>query len=136
MIVLDASAAAALLMNQPAAPSISRAAAGHGLAAPDHMGVEVLSVLRGWVRSSQIPESRARDALDDLEDLRIDWFPTRSLLRGGWKFRDNASAYDGIYLALAELLGEPGAGVFVLTLDERLARAFPDLTRLPEAPPA
>lgn len=131
MKVLDASAAAALLLGQAAAPAVIREMAGEEIAAPELMSVELLSVLRGWVRGGQLSESRAREAIDDLEVLGVHWYPVRPLVRDAWSFRDNASAYDAIYLALADVLGERASPVRVLTLDGRLARAFPERTILP-----
>lgn len=131
MKVLDASAAASLLLEQAAAPAIIREMAGEEIAAPELMSVELLSVLRGWVRGGQLPEPRARAAIDDLEVLGVHWYPVRPLVRAAWSFRDNASAYDAIYLALADVLGEGEQPVRVLTLDGRLARAFPGRTILP-----
>lgn len=131
MIVLDASAAAALLLEQGAFPAIVREMEGHDLAAPELMSVELLSVLRGWVRGGRLPERRAREALEDLEQLGVHWYSELPLVSLAWSFRDNASAYDAIYLALADALGERERPVRVLTLDARLARAFPELTALP-----
>lgn len=131
MIILDASAAAALLLRQPASEAIVRAIAEEEIAAPELMAVELLSVLRGWVCSGQLSEPRAREALEDLELLGLRWHAERPLLRMAWSFRDNASAYDAVYLALAEVLGERSRSASVLTLDARLARAFPERTLHP-----
>lgn len=131
MIVLDASAAAALLLDQDEAPEVIRALGDEEIAAPDHLGIELLSVLRGWVRSRQLPETRAREALDDLDDLGILWFPTQPLLRAAWRLRENASAYDAIYLALVQQLTPDDPDVHLVTLDAHLARAFPRLTVVP-----
>ena len=131
MIVLDASAAAALLLNQPRSRAIGELLAEQEVAAPELLGVELLSVLRGWVRGRGLTPARAQEAFVDLEDLGIIWYSERALLREAWGMRDRASAYDAIYLALARALSLPGQGVRVLTLDERLARACPDLTLVP-----
>lgn len=131
MIVLDASAAAALLLNQPRSRAIGDLLAEQEVAAPELLGVELLSVLRGWVRGRGLTPARAQEAFVDLEDLGIIWYSERALLREAWGMRDRASAYDAIYLALARTLSLPGQGVRVLTLDERLARACPDLTLIP-----
>ena len=131
MIVLDASAAAALLLRQPAVDGILREIDGHELAAPELMAVELLSVLRGWVRSAQLEEARAREVLEDLELLGIAWYPERPLLLLAWSLRDNATAYDAIYLALGHSLSDAADQIRVLTLDRRLARAFPQSTVVP-----
>lgn len=134
MIVLDASAAAELLLNQPLAPGISALVADQEIAAPELLGVEVLSVLRGWVRGQGLDPGRAQDALTDLDGLGIAWYAERPLLRVAWELRDRASAYDAIYLALARTLATRDHRVRVLTLDRRLARAFPEDTLLPARP--
>lgn len=131
MIVLDASAAAELLLNQPRSSSISAVLGAHEIAAPELLGVELLSVLRGWGRGRGLDPDRAQEALQDLEDLGIAWFGERPLLRVAWGMRDRASAHDAIYLSLAQTLSVPGQEVRVLTLDERLARAAPELTLTP-----
>lgn len=108
MIIPDASVAAALLLRQPAA-----------------------DVLRGWVRSAQLEEARAREVLEDSELLGITWYPERPLLRLAWSLRDNASAHDAIYLALGHSHSDGADQARVLTLDRRLARAFPQSTVVP-----
>src|SRR5699024_10987826 len=133
MIVLDASATAALLLNQPCSRAIGELLAEQEVAAPELLGVELLSVLRGWVRGRGLTPARAQEAF---VDLGIIWYSERALLREAWGMRDRASAYDAIYLALARALSLPGQGVRVLTLDERLARACPDLTLVPSGPHA
>lgn len=45
-------------------------------------------------------------------------YPVFTLLDRVWDLRDNASAYDASYVAMAELLG-----CALLTADRRLARA-------------
>ncbi len=50
--------------------------------------------------------------------LRIVRHPSSVLLRRVWELRSNLSAYDGLYVALAEALEAP-----LVTTDARLARA-------------
>ena len=57
-------------------------------------------------------------AVDDLLDLELDVYPTGPLLRRAWQLRDNVTAYDACYVALAEALDCP-----LLTADARLSRA-------------
>ena len=88
------------------------------LAAPHHMPVEVASVLRRAVRHGEISQDAAALALQDLRDLRITLFPFAPFARRVWALRDNVSAYDAWYVALAEALDIP-----LVTLDVRLGRA-------------
>lgn len=83
------------------------------------------------MRGGRLPERRAREALEDLDLLGVHWYSDLPLVSPAWSFRDNASAYDATYLALAEVLGAGGQSVRVLTLDARLARPFRGLTVLP-----
>lgn len=121
MIVLDASAAVDLLLQiQPNAAAIGArlSRAGESLHTPAIFDAEVLQVIRRyWLRKLLSP-SRARLALDDLSDLRITRYPNAPLLGRMWDLRQNLSAFDGAYIALAEVLDAP-----LVTTDARLARA-------------
>lgn len=57
-------------------------------------------------------------AFTGLADLSIQRHPHNFLLRRVWEMRHNLSAYDAVYVALAELLDEP-----LITHDKRLANA-------------
>lgn len=47
---------------------------------------------------------------------------TTALLRAAWALRDNVAARDGLYVAAAM-----GLSVGLVTTDDRLARALPDI---------
>jgi predicted nucleic acid-binding protein len=91
---------------------------GERIAAPDLLRVEVVSVIRRQLRVGLLDVDQAERALDDLLDLPVAVYPTVALLRRGWELRDNVSAYDACYIALAESLDST-----LLTADVRLARA-------------
>jgi predicted nucleic acid-binding protein len=91
---------------------------GEVLAAPDLVDLEVLSVLRGRVAGGLLDRPRAEFALADLLAMPLTRAPHRSLLPRCWELRDNLTAYDAAYVALAETLA-----IDLLTADARLARS-------------
>ena len=123
MLVVDASAVAELLLARPGAEDVARHIRSHGyeLHAPQLLDIEVLSALRRLVASGEASTDRADAAVTDLLDLPIERYPHEVLVTRVWELRDNFSAYDATYLALAESLVEKG--VPLLTADARFARA-------------
>ena len=120
MIVLDASAAVDWLLQTSAGQRIEHRiyTARESLHAPHLLELEVTQVLRRLVREETIPVSRAKQAIQDLLDLRITRYPHFLLLPRIWQLRHNFSAYDAAYVVLAEKLGAR-----LLTRDGRLAAA-------------
>lgn len=118
-VVVDASAVVAALVD---AGSDGRWAeselAREGLAAPHLMPVEAANILRRAVLAGDLSADIAALAHDDLVHLRVDLFPYEPHAQRVWQLRDNLTAYDAWYVALAEDLGIP-----LVTLDQRLARA-------------
>jgi predicted nucleic acid-binding protein len=88
------------------------------LAAPELVDLEVASVLRRLMRSSEKDVRRAQLALSDLAELPLVRATHRPLLARCWELRDNVTIYDAAYVALAEALHAT-----LLTGDRRLARA-------------
>ena len=120
MIVLDASAAIEWLLQtrlgaRVEARIFSRPAALH---APHLIDIEVAQVLRRYVAAGVIPTARGQQALDDQMDLALTRYPHDWLLSRVWELRDNLTAYDAVYVALAEALGAP-----LVTCDNKLASA-------------
>jgi predicted nucleic acid-binding protein len=73
--------------------------------------------------------ARAGEAIADLLDLPIERYPHNILVPRVWELRENLSAYDASYVALAEAVtDEP---VPLLTADARLAKAVSDLLEVP-----
>ncbi|MFT4167062.1 MAG: type II toxin-antitoxin system VapC family toxin [Microlunatus sp.] len=120
MIVLDASAAVELLLNLPHGPRIRDRIADPAtqLHAPQLLTVEILQVLRRRVAAGITTVAQAGTALSLLDDLGVSPHDHALLARRIWELRDNLTAYDAAYVALAELLGAT-----LLTTDARLARA-------------
>lgn len=120
MIVVDASALLETLLQMPAASAVEARlfAADQTLHAPHLLDLEVAQVVRRFAASGQIGEDRGRIALADLADLPLRRYPHDFLLQRIWDLRDNLTAYDAAYVALAEALDSP-----LLTRDRRLAAA-------------
>lgn len=118
MIVVDASALAPALADDGQGGYQARARlAGEQLAAPELVVLEVASIIRRAHRAKHLDQRRAEQALGDLVVLPLRLAPHRQLLERAWALRDNATAYDAAYLALAELLDAP-----LITTDRSLAR--------------
>jgi predicted nucleic acid-binding protein len=80
--------------------------------------VEVASALRRLWMSKDLSERRRNEALSDYADLPLSRHGHLSLLPRVLELGANFSAYDGVYVALAEALG-----AVLVTADERLRRA-------------
>ena len=130
MLVVDASAVAELLLGRPAAPRVERHLLDHGfdLHAPHLLDVEVVSALRCVVATGAAAPARADAAIADFLDLPIERYPHEVLVSRIWQLRDNFSAYDATYIALAESVIEGGAPL--LSADVRLARAARESTEI------
>jgi predicted nucleic acid-binding protein len=115
VVVVDASAwVEALLIDGIARERISNAS----LHAPELIDAEVLSVFRRLVLAEQLPEADALQALKAAGMLGLRRHSIRDLWPRAWELRANLSAYDALYVALAEQLAVP-----LITTDARAARA-------------
>jgi predicted nucleic acid-binding protein len=119
VIVIDASVVADALIDDGPAGAAARTAltADQHWAAPAHLGVEVISVVRGKLLGRKIASTRAQDAIQALPNLVVDEVPVGRLVDRIWELRGNLSAYDAAYVAAAEGLGCP-----LVTGDGRLAK--------------
>lgn len=118
MIVLDSSAAVDYLVVRGPGEWVEERLLEAGEAhAPHLLDVEVANALRRLVRVGSVSNARARDALDDLMDLELTRYPHLPFLERMWELRDNLSASDAAFVALAEALGAP-----LVTTDASLTR--------------
>lgn len=120
MIVLDASALLEVLLQTPAGKTVERRifSPNETLHAPHLIDIEVTQVLRRYAALGEIEPHRAQQALEDLTDMPLTRYPHQLFLSRIWSLRDNVTAYDAAYVALAESL--PAT---LLTRDRRLANA-------------
>jgi predicted nucleic acid-binding protein len=118
MIVLDASAVLELLLRTSTGKSVADRIASpkETLHAPHLLDLEVAQVLRRYEAAKTLTPRRADEALGDFLDIELTRYPHQIFLARIWALRQNATAYDAVYLALAEALGAP-----LLTTDQRLA---------------
>ena len=120
MIVLDASAAIEWLLQTTIGARVETRVFSDpaGLCTPHLLDVEVLQVLRRHVSAGLITASRAQEAVHDLSDLAVTRYPHHLFLTRMWELRDNLTAYDAAYVALAEAVEAP-----LITCDKKIASA-------------
>ncbi len=118
MIVLDASAAIEMLLRTSTGSRVEArvSSPGESLHAPHLIDLEVAQVLRRFAAAGAIAFARGKEALEDLRDISLVRYPHVVLLERIWELRDNLTAYDAAYVALAEALDAP-----LLTCDRKLA---------------
>jgi predicted nucleic acid-binding protein len=106
LIVIDASAVLELLLDARNADQIAKYLGSDelALAAPHLIDLEIAQVLRRYVRSGAMTLERASEVLSDWRDFPITRYPHNDLLSRVFELRDNSTAYDSVYLALAEAL--------------------------------
>lgn len=115
MIVIDASAAILGLLNDGEARSMLREGP---VVCPHLADSEVAHALRSQVLRGDLDVEDAWRAINTWGRLGIERIGVQGLLPRIWELRDNVSAYDATYIALAEALEAP-----LVTADGRLARA-------------
>jgi predicted nucleic acid-binding protein len=120
MIVLDASAAVDWLLQTPAGQRIEHRifTRNSTLHTVHLLDVEFAQVLRRLVREAKLAPKRAEEAIEDLMALRVTRYAPVLLLNRIWRLRQNLSAYDAAYVALAEELNAP-----LITRDQKIASA-------------
>jgi len=115
VIVLDASAALCALLN---AGTARHALGSEQLHVPHLIDSEVASGVRRRVAADELRAREGWALLETWRRLGMTRHPVFSILERIWELRENVSAYDASYVALAELLG-----CALLTADGRLSRA-------------
>ena len=115
MIVADASTVVAALFRDGMAREVVRR---EQVQAPHLVDFEVAHVLRARVRRQVIDATTGWDLLHRFRWLAITRHGTFAMLDRVWELRDNLTAYDAAYVALAEAIDCP-----LVTADARISRA-------------
>jgi predicted nucleic acid-binding protein len=117
-IVIDASALAEIVLRSERAASVEALLDDDVIVAPDIIGAEVLSVVRGLLMRGRIDQEIATRSVDNLASAPVRRMTTEHLVHHVWSCRSNLTPYDATYVTLARAAGAP-----LVTLDARLARA-------------
>ena len=106
MIVADASVLMEVLLRTAVGTEVEKQlfAPGQTIHIPYLTDLEVLQVLRRYLRKRVLSAVRGRQAIDDYADMPLNRYPHGVLLPRIWDLRDNFTAYDAAYIALAEAL--------------------------------
>lgn len=92
--------------------------ASGGLVAPELVDIEVINALRRMVRLRELSGPVAQESVQSLGVVPLTRRPHLPFLPRIWELRDNLTAYDATYVALAEALRCP-----LMTADARIAAA-------------
>lgn len=126
ILLVDATAAVDLLVCSDAGERVRRLLTDTGditLMTVAHLDAEVLSALARLNRADVLTPAEVTALLERLATMAMRRLAiTGSLLRAAWDLRDNVSDRDALYVAAARAVQAQ-----LLTTDERLARAVPDL---------
>ncbi len=119
MIVLDASVVVELLTNGPMADSVRHdlESRQESFLVPQLMDIEAMSALRNLAARKRIDPYRGEQFLTALAALPAERCPHTPLLRRVWELRNNFTAYDAVYIALAEATDS-----VLYTMDAKLSR--------------
>jgi predicted nucleic acid-binding protein len=117
MIVLDASVVVELLRNGPLADSIRNELAGcdESFLVPHLLDVEVITAIRRLVAGQRMDPQHTEQVLAGLVALPAERCAHTPLLGRIWELRQNFTAYDAAYIALAE-----ATSATLYTCDEKL----------------
>ena len=119
-MVLDASGAVELLLNTAAGKRLAARLADETetVHVPHLIDVEIAQILRRFVLRGALDERSGALAIRRWRSLDVERYPHEPFLDRVWRLRTNVSAYDAVYVALAEALS-----TVLVTGDRRLAAA-------------
>lgn len=117
-MVLDASGAVELLLNTEAGKRLAARLADDAkvVHVPHLIDLEIAQVLRRYVRHGTLNARSGALSLERWRSLDVQRYSHEPLLDRIWQLRANVTAYDAVYVALAETLR-----TVLFTGDRRLA---------------
>jgi predicted nucleic acid-binding protein len=120
MIVVDASAVLEMLLQTKLGARVEARLFRDGdlLHAPALLDVEVVQALRRLVQREELEDGRAQEAVADLVLLDVIRHQHTELAGRAFALRESLTAYDAVYVALAEALDAA-----LVTCDRPLATA-------------
>ena len=109
MIAIDASALIHALIDPDGAPEVEAAFSDRerSVIAPHLIDLEVTQTLRRLVRTKELTAERGHFVLGQMLLLPLERMPHANLIARIWQLRENVTAYDAAYIALAELYQAP-----------------------------
>ena len=124
-VVFDASTIVGFILDPRRHPLVAEMVEDHAceILVPHVCDLEIASALRGLVRRRLIDADRAVAALRFYKGLPLERCSHVPFLERVFAMRDNFSAYDAVYVVLAEVFKAP-----LHTADLRLARAVREHT--------
>jgi predicted nucleic acid-binding protein len=118
-VVIDTSALLPALVDPGSAGRAARdAMRAADLVAPPLIDAETLQVLRSRVRQGSLPLHLAEEAILDLQAMPLERVDVTPLLNRVWQLRENLTAYDATFVAVAEAFD-----AVLVTADERMTKA-------------
>ena len=117
-MVLDASGAVEFLLNTTAGKRLAARLTDEAetVHVPHLVDLEIAQVLRRYTRHGTLNPRMGALALDRWRSLDVQRYSHEPFLNRIWQLRDNLTAYDAVYVALAEALS-----TVLLTGDRKLA---------------
>lgn len=113
--VLDNSALIEFLVNPKPNIALAQRMFTGTIAAPEVIDAEVFKVIRGLNLRGELTTEQATAVMQTVQEAPIVRFSHRGLLPRAWAIRHSLSAFDSLYVALAEQLDVP-----LITCDEKM----------------
>jgi predicted nucleic acid-binding protein len=122
VIVIDASALLDALQQDSIFRNLETVMEQNDLITADHLDIECLSAFRKMERLGRVTEFEVMGFLETLEKINCSRLSIQPILTEIWHLRNNFSAYDAAYVAIAMDTGSK-----LITHDQRLATAAKNL---------